>query len=120
MRSSRRSIVLSDIVFLFQAAPKDKLLVFKCSEGWKPLCEFLGVPVPDAPFPHKNIRGDIVKDLDSMPLFRKIKREVITSLLLITVSTGIVLYYSYEYGPMEVARTICYQTGSLLQKFRFW
>ncbi len=32
----------------------ERLLVFQVSEGWEPLCEFLGVPVPDGPFPHVN------------------------------------------------------------------
>lgn len=32
----------------------ERLLVFEVSEGWQPLCEFLGVPVPDGPFPHLN------------------------------------------------------------------
>eukprot|EP00752_Nemacystus_decipiens_P002264 g2145.t1 len=30
----------------------DKLLKFSVTEGWEPLCKFLGVPVPDVPFPH--------------------------------------------------------------------
>jgi hypothetical protein len=34
--------------------PKDKLLVFDAPDGWKPLCDFLGVPVPDAPYPLTN------------------------------------------------------------------
>lgn len=34
--------------------PADKLLVFEASQGWEPLCKFLGVPVPDQPFPHLN------------------------------------------------------------------
>jgi Sulfotransferase domain len=34
--------------------PKDRLLVFDAAEGWKPLCAFLGVPVPDTPFPSVN------------------------------------------------------------------
>lgn len=34
--------------------PKDKLLVFEVSQGWEPLCAFLGVPVPDVPFPRVN------------------------------------------------------------------
>uniref|UniRef100_A0A6U1K0N7 Sulfotransferase n=1 Tax=Tetraselmis chuii TaxID=63592 RepID=A0A6U1K0N7_9CHLO len=34
--------------------PKDKLLVFRASEGWEPLCKFLGKPVPDVPYPHVN------------------------------------------------------------------
>ena len=36
------------------ALPPDRLLVFDVAEGWDPLCEFLGVPVPDTPFPHVN------------------------------------------------------------------
>lgn len=34
--------------------PKDKLLVFEASHGWGPLCAFLGVPVPDTPYPNVN------------------------------------------------------------------
>jgi hypothetical protein len=30
------------------------LLVFDVSEGWKPLCEFLNLPVPKEDFPHLN------------------------------------------------------------------
>ena len=34
--------------------PPDRLLVFDVSEGWEPLCKFLGKPVPNVPFPHMN------------------------------------------------------------------
>ncbi len=34
--------------------PAERLLVYSVSEGWEPLCEFLGEPVPDIPFPHAN------------------------------------------------------------------
>jgi sulfotransferase family protein len=34
--------------------PADRLLVYEIAEGWEPLCEFLEVPVPDAPMPHLN------------------------------------------------------------------
>jgi hypothetical protein len=34
--------------------PADRLLVFDVTEGWEPLCAFLGLAVPDEPFPHKN------------------------------------------------------------------
>ena len=34
----------------------DRLLVFEASEGWAPLCAFLGVPIPDNPFPRENTR----------------------------------------------------------------
>lgn len=31
-----------------------ELLVYDVAEGWEPLCEFLGVPVPLVPFPRTN------------------------------------------------------------------
>lgn len=34
--------------------PKDRLLVFEATEGWAPLCEFLGVPEPVEPYPRTN------------------------------------------------------------------
>lgn len=37
---------------------EDKLLVFDVSEGWGPLCKFLGVPEPHEPLPHTNKRED--------------------------------------------------------------
>ncbi len=38
------------------AIPADRLLVYEVREGWEPLCAFLGVPVPDEPFPRENDR----------------------------------------------------------------
>lgn len=34
--------------------PKERLLVFNVAEGWGPLCQFLGVPVPETPYPREN------------------------------------------------------------------
>jgi hypothetical protein len=34
--------------------PAEKLLVYDVSEGWKPLCDFLGVPEPQDKLPHLN------------------------------------------------------------------
>jgi len=34
--------------------PRSRLLVTDSPEGWGPLCEFLGVPVPAVPFPKTN------------------------------------------------------------------
>ncbi|MBN1430673.1 MAG: sulfotransferase family protein [Anaerolineae bacterium] len=39
--------------------PSNQLLIYQVEEGWGPLCEFLGQPVPvDEPFPHQNMGGD--------------------------------------------------------------
>lgn len=36
----------------------DRLLVYQVSDGWEPLCEFLGVPVPAVEFPRINSRNE--------------------------------------------------------------
>jgi hypothetical protein len=36
--------------------PPDRLLVYTVTEGWDPLCRFLGLPVPSTPFPNVNDR----------------------------------------------------------------
>ncbi|WP_214410379.1 sulfotransferase family protein [Sphaerisporangium fuscum] len=38
-----------------ESLPAERLLVFQASQGWEPLCEFLGVEPPkDEPYPHLN------------------------------------------------------------------
>ncbi|MFC4116515.1 sulfotransferase family protein [Nonomuraea zeae] len=39
------------------AIAADRLLVFESGQGWEPLCAFLGVPVPEEPFPQVNERA---------------------------------------------------------------
>ena len=44
-----------------QRVPADKLLVYDVSQGWEPLCAFLGVAVPEhQPFPHANDRAEFL------------------------------------------------------------
>jgi hypothetical protein len=42
------------------SVPRERLLVFDVRESWGPLCEFLGVPVPIAPFPRANSRDEML------------------------------------------------------------
>jgi hypothetical protein len=37
-----------------QAAPAGQLVEWRPGDGWGPLCDMLGVPPPDEPFPHVN------------------------------------------------------------------
>jgi hypothetical protein len=58
------------------AIPPERLLVWKVTEGWEPLCEFLEVPVPDEPLPHENdaetFRGRVVNAaLDALVAWRE-------------------------------------------------
>ncbi|MCO6009277.1 sulfotransferase family protein [Actinoallomurus purpureus] len=38
--------------------PADRLLEFEVRQGWRPLCDFLGVPAPGEPFPRSNDRQE--------------------------------------------------------------
>jgi len=40
--------------------PPTRLLVYESGKGWEKLCAFLGVPVPDAPYPKVNSTDDFV------------------------------------------------------------
>ena len=72
-----------------QKAPKDKLLVMDIKQGWGPLCDFLGVPVPDKPWPHKNKNATLIKDFyKTNPVFIRVQREfkIFTTLFGITLA----------------------------------
>ena len=43
-----------------RTVPDERLLVYDVKEGWAPLCAFLGVPVPDTPFPRTNTTEEIL------------------------------------------------------------
>lgn len=44
--------------------PADRLLVYRAGDGWEPLCEFLGVPVPAEPYPRVNSREEMTANTD--------------------------------------------------------
>lgn len=50
-----------------EAIPASRLLVYDVAQGWEPLCAFLGVPVPDQPFPRRNGREDFWANLGGEP-----------------------------------------------------
>lgn len=45
---------------VLSSVPKEKVLTYDVKEGWEPLCAFLGVPVPDIPFPKSNTTENFV------------------------------------------------------------
>jgi len=50
-----------------RGVPQDRLLEFDVRHGWEPLCAFLGVPVPDTPFPRTNSREEVAALRAEMP-----------------------------------------------------
>ena len=47
--------------------PPERLLVYEVAQGWGPLCEFLGVPVPDGPMVKTNTTEEFQARLASGP-----------------------------------------------------
>ena len=46
--------------------PPERLLVYEVKEGWGPLCEFLGVPEPDEPFPRLNDAAEMRRGIRTL------------------------------------------------------
>ncbi|MFB2922872.1 sulfotransferase family protein [Aerosakkonema funiforme] len=46
-----------------RTVPPEQLLVYEVKEGWEPLCRFLGVTIPDRPFPHLNQKTEFTRIL---------------------------------------------------------
>ncbi len=40
------------------AIPQGRMLVYEAQQGWQPLCEFLGVPIPSEAYPQTNGRDE--------------------------------------------------------------
>lgn len=43
---------------IIEEVPPERLLVYQVREGWGPLCEFLGKPIPEVEFPRINSREE--------------------------------------------------------------
>jgi Sulfotransferase domain len=57
---------------VIDTVPSDRLLVWYPTDGWKPLCELLDVPVPDQPIPHVNDTEMFQKSLIMAPAIKAI------------------------------------------------
>jgi hypothetical protein len=69
------------------AVPPEKLLIFTANQGWGPLCTFLGVAVPNGPFPNVNDRAE----------FQKIKKGIASGAYVI-LGVGVVMAIVLLYG----------------------
>ena len=62
--------------------PPKRLLIFNVKEGWVPLCNFLGVPVPDKPFPNKNNSKEFLEVFTPFYELPKVTKYSIVQLLI--------------------------------------
>ena len=48
------SCYLKHNLYVQYIVPKENLLIWQVSDGWEPLCNFLGKKVPEGMIPHDN------------------------------------------------------------------
>jgi len=81
-----------------EVVPKERLLHFKHQDGWKPLCEFLGVPVPDVEYPHRNKGGSITDEIVSTSyIFDPINRDIKIAIAILVVALAVVAYLLWNF-----------------------
>jgi hypothetical protein len=77
------------------AANGNKLLDFNLKDGWAPLCEFLGKPVPKEPFPHEN---DTERNRQSfVELQQKTTKTLLRRFAMLVTAVGVPALASWYY-----------------------
>jgi hypothetical protein len=71
--------------------PPERLLVFDVREGWGPLSSFLGVEIPDKPFPHLNETKEMQRRLFSIVVLS----AAIPSLITVVGITAVVMLFRH-------------------------
>ena len=51
--------------------PEERLLIHEAKDGWEPLCEFLGKPVPNQPYPRVNEAKSFEKQIRKIKMIRR-------------------------------------------------
>lgn len=64
-----------------ERVPPERLLVYSVSEGWEPLCGFLGVEPPDEPFPRLNDTRSFRRMTRTLPVLAAVAAALLVSLL---------------------------------------
>ncbi|MCJ1317730.1 hypothetical protein MMC15_003057 [Xylographa vitiligo] len=96
MREKARRAYRDHYALVRRVTPKDRLLEYKFSDGWGPLCEFLGKPVPDAPFPRVNdseALQELLTIIIKRGLYNSLKRTLKVALPLAVLMMFVWLYY---------------------------
>ena len=104
--------------------PKERLLIYRIGDGWEPICNFLGKPIPDVPFPHKNRLASGVEDLKNNPRYiGSLRRQIISwglRIFMLICKFKVVLYLLviYNSGCTVILRNpsllpLCFQQGAL-------
>ena len=79
---------------VIREVPADRLLVFEVKEGYAPLCKFLGVPVPDEPYPNVN------DTKEQQARHGHMKKVCFLIWSVATAAVGTAVYFFYQSVPI--------------------
>jgi hypothetical protein len=74
------------------ATSPERLLNYELGSGWEPLCEFLGKPIPNEPFPHINESAalkDWIVIITRRSLFNALRNSVLVGTVVSAVVVGL-------------------------------
>jgi len=75
-----------------RTVPAERLLVYHVREGWKPLCDFLEMPVPEGkPFPHINERKSFKRVIRMLKVM-----NWLVPLLFLSVIIGLIYFFDLK------------------------
>src|SRR2546423_1745493 len=63
-----RDMYFERIETIKREIPSDRLIVWRLGAGWEPICEQLGVDVPDEPFPHLHDTNEFRTEFGLQPI----------------------------------------------------
>ncbi len=79
------------------AIPKERLLIHESKDGYGPICEFLGLPVPEEEYPRVN---DTKQQLQRLSAMKNIAYVVVIGL---PVVASVAAYYLAKYFRIDQA-----------------
>ncbi|KAK8090596.1 hypothetical protein PG994_000101 [Apiospora phragmitis] len=99
------------------AVPEERLLDYDLKQGWGPLCEFLGKPVPQMPFPQVNKREDHVARVRAkQDMFLKAMcKKTIRALIPLILSSGAAGIAVWSWGNQDAFAGGLKWTRSLIE-----
>ena len=93
MRRNARRTYREHYELVRRVTPKERLLEYRLGSGWGPLCEFLGKPVPEVPFPKTNETDVLLRQVAE--LIRR-RAGVVLATVVVPLLVVIIAWFLYS------------------------
>ncbi|KHN97967.1 uncharacterized protein MAM_04356 [Metarhizium album ARSEF 1941] len=99
-RAAVRKNYVSYIEMAKRVLPADRLLYFHLEDGlgWEQICPFLGLPIPDQPFPVPHSQENFKRGIDGW-MKPRIQSAMMKLAAVVVPVAGSLAYFGIKYGP---------------------